>query len=109
MIEDIIEVFQSESEPSSRHKDKLIEKTMDMTRNKCDNDVMVDICERIEVLNKKLKETKHLHSGSSGNPKFGSIRRHSRVNHPGSLDSVNNLVEKDDSDITDLEDEFQNK
>ena len=37
MIEDIIEAFEAESEPSSRHKDKLIEKKMDMTRNNCDN------------------------------------------------------------------------
>ena len=56
-----------------------------------------------------MKETKHLHSGSSGNLKVGRIRWHGIVNHPASLDSVNNLVEKDDSDITDLEDEFQNK
>ena len=80
-----------------------------MTMNNCDNDVMVDICERIEVLNKKLKETKYLHSGSSGNHKFGSIRRRGRVNYPASPDSVNNLVEKENSDNTELEDEFQNK
>ena len=80
-----------------------------MTRNNCDNDVIVEICKKIEALNKKLKETKHLHSGSSGNLKVGSIRRHSRVNHLASLDSVNNLVEKENSDSTELEDEFQNK
>ena len=67
---------------------------MDMTRNNCNNDVIVEICEKIEALNKKLKETKHLHSGSSGNLKVGSIRSHERVNHPYSLDSVNNLLEK---------------
>ena len=62
--------------------------------NNCDNDIMIDICERIEVLNNKVKETKHLHSGSSGNLKVSSIRSHERVNHPYSLDSVNNLLEK---------------
>ena len=65
-----------------------------MTRNNCNNDVIVEICEKIEALNKKLKETKHLHSGSSGNLKVSSIRSHERVNHPYSLDSVNNLLEK---------------
>ena len=109
MTEDIIEGFGAESEPFSRHKDKLIEKKMDMTRNNCDNVLQQKFVKKNEALNKKLKETKHLHSGSSGNLKVGSIRRHGRVNHSASLDSVNNLVEKENSDNTELEDEFQNK
>ena len=56
-----------------------------------------------------MKETKHLHSGSSGNLKVGRIRWHGIVNHPASLDSVNNLVEKKNSDSTELEYEFKNK
>ena len=43
------------------------------------------------------------------NLKVDIIRRYGRVNHPASLDSVNNLVENENSDNTELDDEFQNK